>query len=804
MKYLMLSLSMLVLLFISAQAADVPRGYVTNTGKVIGSGGQPVRNAYISYMSLDKRFTWSYSLNDGSFPGTVGVKNPALSLSAAGALGLMVWGNELMFQVSKGDGATVELFDMKGRSLGVVINKIMEKTGYFSFAPFAGTKRANAMYLAKVTVNGRSECLKIMNQFRSGSGRSGSFSEPAGTNRLGKILAAIDTLRVGKTGYFSTKVPVTTYTEAVGNVTIVKMDVTAKVDSVYALMTPAEKGMCVTLGNFNMGANGGNCGLLYAGGCDGPNGGNHTVSNWAGWSKNQITLAKATPLHIPQITGTDNVHGGSCIETAVILPHNCAMGCTWDPQFCEKAYRMVGCEIRGAGCDWMLAPCVAVCRHDHYGRLYEGYSENPDLVAAIAKSAVLGLSTGDLGHPNAVGVCLKHFCGDGGSCNGTMAGPCNTTCPEAVTYEQLKYIHLLPYQECFKVFAISVMDQFGSWMGTTMSENTAMNVDWLRGEQHFKGFVCGDWGTSWGNFQYGLDCGMNVSDGQSSRGSATTWFTANPTAARGIEGVKGVLTTKMWMFGDWGFYNKPVDDRMSALIGCADDRAIGREAVQKSCVLVKNSNGALPLTATSKVALVGDYMNSVGLQCGGWTLSWQSLVNVPGGTSFYQGMQQVAPGAPVTLGNTAAADIVIVGIGEGPYAETAFPNIDVAGEEQCATYKGQGKKVVLVVVSGRPVDISGAVSSADAIIIAMWPGSEGEGLADLLYNKVDFTGKLAWTWPVNDAQEPINWGYPGNGKAYYGTKVPQWPYGFGLNYKGDTLTAEQGLYSQVSVDSLRE
>jgi beta-glucosidase len=111
---------------------------------------------------------------------------------------------------------------------------------------------------------------------------------------------------------------------------------------------------------------------------------------------------------------------------------------------------------------------------------------------------------------------------------------------------------------------------------------------------------------------------------------------------------------------------------------------------------------------------------------------------------------------------------------------------------------------VLVVVSGRPVDISSAVSSADAIIIAMWPGSEGEGLADLLYGKVDFTGKLAWTWPVNDAQEPINWGYPGNGAAYYGTKVPQWPYGFGLNYKGDTLTAAQGLYSQVSVDSLRE
>jgi beta-glucosidase len=805
MKRLMFCSPVLLLLLFFGIQADVPRGYVTNPGIVVNASNTPVKNAYISYMSLDKRYTWSYSLADGNFGGTVGIRNITPASMPASELRVSVQGNSLSFYVTQGARATVQLLDIQGRSFGTVLNRIMDQRGYFSFSPFADSKKhfANTVYIAKVSVNGKSECIKMMNQYRVKAGQSVSQSNPGETKSLGKIAVAIDTLRVGKTEYYSTKVPISSYTESVGTVKIVKMDVTAKVDSIYALMSASDKGYCVTLGHFNMGANAGNCGLLYAGGCDGP-GGSHAISTWAAWSKNQVNLARNAPQHMPTITGVDNVHGGSCIETAVILPHNCSMGNTWDPQFVEKAYRMVGCELRGAGNDWMLAPCVSVNRHDHYGRLYEGYSENPDHVAAIAKSAVLGLQTGDLGNPNAVGVCLKHFCGDGGSCDGTMAGPCNTTCPEAVTYEQLKYIHLLPYQECFKVFAISVMDQFGSWMGKTMAENTAMNVDWLRGEQHFKGFVCGDWGTSWDKFQYGLDCGMNVSDGQSSRGSATTWFTANPTAARGIQGVKGVLTTKMWMFGDWGFYNKPVDDRMSALIGCADDRAIGREAVRKCCVLVKNSNGALPLTAASKVALVGDYMNSVGLQCGGWTLSWQSLVSVPGGTSFYQGMQQVAPGAPVTLGNTAAADIVIVGIGEGPYAETAFPNIDVAGEEQCATYKGQGKKVVLVVVSGRPVDISSAVSSADAIIIAMWPGSEGEGLADLLYNKVDFTGKLAWTWPVNDAQEPINWGYPANGKAGYGTKVPQWPYGFGLNYKGDTLKAEDGMYSQVSVDSLRE
>jgi beta-glucosidase len=794
---------LLLLLFSFGARADVPRGYVTNPGTVVDANGKPVRNAYITYVNIAKRYTWSYSANNGAFGGTVGVRNLTQSALQSGGLQVSVQGNMLSFYVARGAHATVELFTIEGRSLGTVLDKTVEQKGYFSFSPFAGAKRqlARSTYVARVSVDGKTECVKVINQFHAGSAQTVSQQDPRASRALGKIAAYVDSVRVGKTGYYSNIVPVSNYTDPVGNVTIVKMDVAKKVDSIFAIMTPAEKGMAVSEGNFDDGANASGVGLLYAGGDDGPGG--HSVSNWTTFSKAQIPMVEATRLHIPVICGVDNVHGASACAGAVILPHNCAMGCTWDPQFVEKAYRMVGCEIRGTGEDWMLAPCVAVCRDDRYGRLYEGYSENPDLAAAISKSAVLGLSTGDLGHPNAVGVCLKHFCGDGGSTNGTMAGPCDTTY-EHVTYEQLKYIHLTPYIECFKVYAISIMDQFGSWMGTTCSQNSAMNIDWLRGEQHFQGFVNGDWGTSWGNFQYGLDCGMNVSDGTDSRGQATTYFTANPTAARGIQGVKGVLTPKMWMFGDWGFHNKPVDDRMSALIGCADDRAIGREAVRKSCVLVKN-NGVLPLKTTDKVTCIGDYMNSTGLLCGGWTLSWQDKVDPPGGTSFYAGMQQVAgAGAPLTLNTAGGADIVVVGIGEAPYAETAFPDINIAGTAQCATYKGQGKKVILVVVSGRPVDISSAVSSCDAIIIAMWPGSEGEGLADLLYGKNDFTGRLSYTWPANLSQEPINWGYPGNGKANYGTKVPQWPYGYGLNYKGDTMTAEQGLYTQVSVDSLRE
>jgi len=700
------------------------------------------------------------------------------------------------------------LFDMKGRSLGIVINKIMDKTGYFSFSPFAGSTKqwARAMYIAKVTVNGRTECAKIMNRFYAGSGHADFFSDPAGTNSLGKIAAYIDTLRVGKTGYYSTTVPISSYTESVGQVRIVKMDVAKKVDSIFALMTPAEKAGAINQPNFqqvNTAYYGANfIGTVFSGGGGTPN--PNTPTGWADFNQAANASVAQSRLHIPLICGVDNVHGLNTCTQGVILPHNCAMGCTWDPQFCEKAYRMVGCEIRGTGQDWMLAPCVAVCRDDRYGRLYEGYSENPELTAAIAKAAVLGLSTGDLGHPNAVGVCLKHFCGDGGSINGTMAGNCDTAF-EHVSYEQLKYIHLLPYIECFKVYAISLMDQFGSWMGTTCSQNSAMNIDWLRGEQHFQGFVNGDWGTQFSNFQYGLDVAMPSGNATDVLNSAKTYFTNNPTAARGIQGVKGVLTPKMWMFGDWGFYNKPIDRRLTALVGCADDRDIAREAVRKSCVLVKNNNGVLPLATTDRVTCVGNFMNDVGLQCGGWTLSWQSHVQVPGGTSFYDGMRQVAgTSAPITFNNAGAADIVIVGIGEEPYAETAFPDINIIGEEQCATYKSQGKKVVLVVVSGRPVDISSAVASCDAIIIAMWPGSEGEGLADLLYGKYDFTGKLSYTWPANLSQEPINWGYPKNGKEAYGTKVPQWPFGFGLNYKGDTLKAEDGLYSQVSVDSLRE
>ena len=446
--------------------ADVPRGYVTNPGTVVDSSGNPVRNAYISYVTLPKRFTWSWSDNNGNFGGTVGIGHQLPAALPASALRLSVQGNRLSFFVSRGSHASVELFDIQGRSLGAVLDKTMDQQGYFSFSPFAGSKKqwAHTVYTAKVSVDGKSECVKMVNQFGAVSGHAFSQSDPREINKLGKIAAFIDTVRVGKTGYYSNIVPISNYTDPVGTIKIVKMDVAGKVDSIFALMTPAEKGMAVTEGNFDDGANASGVGLLYAGGADGPGG--HDISNWTTFTKAQIPLVNATRLHIPIICGVDNVHGLCTCNNGVILPHNCAMGCTWDPQFCEKAYRMVGCEIRGTGQDWMLAPCVAVCRDDRYGRLYEGYSENPDLTAAIAKSAVLGLSTGDLGHPNAVGVCCKHFCGDGGSTNGTMAGPCDTSY-EHVTYEQLKYIHLLPYIECFKVYAISIMDQFGSWMGTT-------------------------------------------------------------------------------------------------------------------------------------------------------------------------------------------------------------------------------------------------------------------------------------------------------------------------------------------------
>ena len=807
MKLLTFCSSVLLLFgFFFSVLAVVPRGYVTNPGTVVDASGKPVKNAYISYLSTEKRFTWSYSDVNGTFGGASAVRNQLSAPTLQAGLAIAVRGSNLSFYVTPGSRARVELFDISGRSLGVTLDKVMDKRGYFAFSPFADSKRlALSLCVAKVSIDGKEGFATIINQSRALPGQSISKAAPSSYQKAAKILAAIDTLRVGKTEYFSKSIPISSYTESVGNVQITKMDVAKKVDSIFALMTPAEKAGAINQPNFmnvNTAYFGANfIGTTFAGGDDGPNG--KTPDGWATFSEAAAASVAQTRLHIPIICGVDNVHGVSACYNAVILPHNCAMGCTWDPQFVEKAYRMVGCEVRGTGEDWMLAPCVAVCRDDRYGRLYEGYGENPDLVAAIAKSVVLGLSTGDLGNPNAVGVCLKHFCGDGGSINGTMAGNCDTAF-EHVTYEQLKYIHLTPYIECFKVYAISLMDQFGSWMGTTCSQNSKMNIDWLRGEQHFQGFVNGDWGTQFSNFQYGLDVAMPSGDAKDVLNAAKTYFTANPTAARGIEGVKGVLTPKMWMFGDWGFHNKPVDRRLTQLIGSADDRAIGREAVNKCCVLVKN-NGVLPLQTTTKVTLVGNYMNSVGLQCGGWTLSWQDLVNVPGGTSFYQGMQQVAgAGAPITLNNAGAADVVIVGIGESPYAETAFPDINIAGEEQCATYKAQGKKVILVVVSGRPVDISSAVSSCDAIIIAMWPGSEGEGLADLLYNKCDFTGKLSYTWPANLAQEPINWGYPKNGKEAYGTKVPQWPFGFGLNYKGDTLKAEDGLYSKVSVETLHD
>jgi len=281
-------------------SAIVPRGQVTNPGTVVDANGKPVKSAYISYMSLGKRFTWSYSDSLGRFGIPSAVLNQVQAGKQKNGLSIGVEGSNLSFFVTPGVRATVELFDLKGRSIGKVLDRTMDAGGEFSFSPFTSAIKlpAQSLYVARVTVDGKTGYATIINQSRAMRGQKIADVSQS-DQKSGKILAVIDTLRVGKTEYFSTKVPISNYTDVVGTIRITKMDVNKKVDSIFALMTPAEKGMAVTLGNFGMGATASGCGLLYAGAADGPSG--HSISGWMTFNKNQANLAKATRLHIPVI-----------------------------------------------------------------------------------------------------------------------------------------------------------------------------------------------------------------------------------------------------------------------------------------------------------------------------------------------------------------------------------------------------------------------------------------------------------------------------------------------------------------------
>jgi beta-glucosidase len=518
-----------------------------------------------------------------------------------------------------------------------------------------------------------------------------------------------------------------------------------------------------------------------------------------GWAKTHDELqswALKSRLKIPLIYGIDAVHGHNNVDGAVVFPHNIALGAMRDPKLVEQAGRITALEMVGTGIRWAFAPCVAVARDERWGRTYESFGENPDLVAEMGAEAVRGLQGSNLAETTSVLACAKHFLGDGGTKGGVDQG--NTECDEAT----LRKIHLPGYVAALQAGAGSVMASYSRWNGVKMHANHELLVNLLKKELGLRGFVVSDWaaidqlGAEYKSaiataINAGVDMGM-IPNGPGKKNSYVDFITllkelvheGKVPESRIDDAVRRILWVKCRM----NLFEHPMSDpSLTAAVGSAEHRQVARDCVRKSLVLLQNHKNALPFSKQIKrLAVVGPAADDLGIQCGGWTIRWQGKAGpvMRGGTTILGAIQQTV-GSDVNVTHSldglvpVGAEAVLVVLGERPYAEMmgdsktlALPDTDLAVLRKA---REAGVPVVTVVFSGRPVLLNHVLDSSDAVIAAWLPGTEGQGVADVLFGDFKPTGKLPHTWPRSLDQVPINAGDEGG-------KEPLFPYGFGLSY----------------------
>ena len=502
---------------------------------------------------------------------------------------------------------------------------------------------------------------------------------------------------------------------------------------------------------------------------------------------------------IPIVWGTDAVHGHSNIVGATIFPHNVGLGAARDPELIERIGKVTAVEIRATGQEWTFAPTVAVPQDYRWGRAYEGYSSDPALVAAYVGSMIRGLqgppsTTPILAGPH-VAASTKHYLADGATTDGKDQGDA------AISELELRLVHGAPYIPAIESGVATIMTSFSSWNGVKLSAHRGLVTDVLKGRMNYGGLVITDWnahgqvaGCSNASCPRAVDAGIDMfmaPDSWHMLYDSTLAQVRDGTIAmeRLDDAVARVLRLKerLGLF-DMG---KPSQRALSGeyeLLGAPDHRAVAREAVRKSMVLLKNT-GVLPLQPGGRILVAGDAAHDIARQSGGWTLSWQGtgLDNglFPGATSLWEGIEQAATagGGSAELSPegsfTERPDAAIVVFGETPYAEFQgdIASLQLRPElrRPIATMqrlKQQGIPVVAVMITGRPLYVNEALNAADAFVAAWLPGSEGGGVADMLFAAADgapaheFQGLLPTAWPAT---------------AQHGGET-LFPFGYGLRY----------------------
>ena len=539
--------------------------------------------------------------------------------------------------------------------------------------------------------------------------------------------------------------------------------------------------------------------VLSGGDADPPSG--NGMRDWQQTIDALIEHSQRTRLKIPILYGVDAVHGHSNVEGATLFPHNVGLGCTRDPALVEAAARITALEMRGTGAQWTFAPCIAVPRDERWGRTYEGFSEDPAIVAELGAAAVRGFQTLDLGSPRAVLACAKHYIGDGGTSwqdrpAGSRAAPLDqgdTRVDEAT----LRKIHLPAYIAAVNAGVGSIMVSYNSWNGAKVSGIRRLLTEILKQEIGFEGFLISDYyaiGQVDADYKTAVMTCVNAGMDMAMEPAGYARFIATLRSlvedgrvrlARIDDAVMRILRVKAAMGLLDTHRSQLSDPDLAREFGSTKHREVARRAVRESLVLLKNENNPLPLAKTvARIHVAGKAADDLGMQCGGWTVAWQGRPgNVTTGTTLRGAITAtVSAKTKVTYSTDGhgaeGADVAVVVVGEAPYAEGRGDRADLSLSADDVSVvdaiAAVGVPIVLVVYSGRPLVLGAGFDRASAVVAAWLPGTEARGITDVLFGDHAPRGKLGFAWPRSMADIPKH-----SGDAGY---APLFPPGFGLIY----------------------
>jgi beta-glucosidase len=542
----------------------------------------------------------------------------------------------------------------------------------------------------------------------------------------------------------------------------------------------------------------------------------NSLAELAGLAKSYEDQALTTRLAIPLLFGVNSVHGFAVVNGATVFPHNIGLGATRDPELVRQIGQATAEEMRAAGIPWNFGPVVAMPQDIRWGRTYEGFSEDTGLVTRLSSAYIQGFQTIPEGYAAVPGQTLfalatpKHFFGEGGTIWGSstqsmndvqfMLDQGNVQVPEAA----LRALFLPPYAAAVDSGAMSIMAAFNSWKGTKMHAQRYWLTDVLKGEIGFQGFLVSEWGgiDQIDPYNYynsvvtainaGIDMNIvpydyvafiNVMKQAADKGDISQ--------ERVDDAVRRILRVKFML----GLFENPYGDPgLVVTVGSDEHRTLARQAVRQSLVLLKNDNNALPIDKNVSTILVAG-INSTGIQAGGWTLvGWQGVTDSTlQGTTILDGVRSfVGPDTQVLYNNsggftnfTGTVPVGIVIVGEMPYGEGVGDSADLTLSETdiaaINSVRSKVEKLIVVIISGRPLVITDQYPVADAWVAAWLPGTEGEGVADVLFGDYPFTGELPYSWPRSNDQLPIN---ENNDVGKTGCDAPLFPFGYGLGEAG--------------------